>query len=173
MRLTEFYEVIFGNYSIIQKALVIISIAATIGLYIINPEKGQNALENAGSTFTRVLLLIIAGTLLGSVIENVIPEELITNVLGEGSGVKGILIAALLGSFVPGGPYVIYPILASLYAAGVGLAPIITFIFAWSSVALGRVPFELAFFENKVVLTRIALGIPLPIIAGLLADLLT
>jgi uncharacterized membrane protein YraQ (UPF0718 family) len=173
MKLGDLYNLLFGNYSPIQKGLVFVAFLALITLYINNPEKGSNALQSTGNTFTGVILLIFAGTLLGAIIERVIPQNLIVSLLGEGSGLKGILIATALGSFIPGGPYVVYPILASLYSEGMGLAPIISFIFAWSSVALGRVPFELAFFENQIVLRRILLGIPLPIIAGILAELTT
>ena len=46
------------------------------------------------------------------------------------------------------------------------MSPIIAIIVAWSTIALGRVPFELGFFNPKIVATRILVGIPFPIIAG-------
>ncbi|MBD3204971.1 hypothetical protein GF319_01345 [Candidatus Bathyarchaeota archaeon] len=172
MKLLDFYNILFGNYSPIQKALVILAFSALILLYLSSPERGVEALESTGNTFTGVIILIFAGTLLGAVIELVIPQELIVSLLGEGSGMKGILIATFLGGLTPGGPYVVYPILASLYSEGMGIAPIISYIFAWSCIALGRVPFELAFFDSQIIMRRILLGIPLPIIAGILAELI-
>ena len=173
MKLVELYNQLFGSYSLIQKGLVILAFGAFILLYLDSPERGIYAIQSTGKTFTGVILLIFAGTLLGAVIELVIPQDLIVNLLGEGSGIKGILIATALGGLTPGGPYVVYPILASLYSEGMGIAPIISFIFAWSCIALGRVPFELAFFDSQIIMRRILLGIPLPIIAGIFAEFIT
>lgn len=47
------------------------------------------------------------------------------------------------------------------------------FIVAWSTIALGRAPFELAFFNPKIVVTRILVGIPFPIIAGYLTKVVS
>ena len=96
MKLVELYNQLFGSYSLIQKGLVILAFGAFILLYLDSPERGIYAIQSTGKTFTGVILLIFAGTLLGAVIELVIPQDLIVNLLGEGSGIKGILIATAL-----------------------------------------------------------------------------
>ena len=117
--------------------------------------------------------MIFAGIALGSVIQVVVPKEVIAKTLGKESGLLGILLATGLGAVVPGGPYVVYPVFAFLYAAGADISPIIAFIVAWSTIALGRVPFELAFFNLKIVATRILVSIPFPIIAGYLTKVVS
>lgn len=165
------YELVFGGYNPIQKGLVIFTVVMFSVLYAIDPEKGRSAVATSGETFINVLLLILAGVLLGFIIQIVVPKDLIARVLGEESGLLGILISTGLGGLMPGGPYVVYPVPSSLYAAGADLPPIISFIFAWSAIAMGRIPFELAFFNTRIVTLRILVGIPLPIIAGILARL--
>jgi uncharacterized membrane protein YraQ (UPF0718 family) len=173
MTLEELYNLLFGSYNPVQKGLVILALIAFIALFMKNPIKGREATQSSFETFANVLLLIFAGTALGSVIQAVVPREVIARTLGKGSGLLGILLATGLGGLLPGGPYVVYPVLASLYAAGADIGPIIAFIVAWSTIALGRVPFELAFFNPKIVATRILVGIPLPIIAGYLTKMVS
>ena len=173
MTLEELYNLLFGSYNPIQKGMVILALIAFIALFMKNPIKGREATQNSFETFANVLLLIFAGIALGSVIQVVVPKEVIGRTLGKESGLLGILLATGLGGLMPGGPYVVYPVLASLYAAGADISPIIAFIVAWSTIALGRVPFELAFFNPKIVATRILVGIPFPIIAGYLTKVVS
>ena len=168
MTLEDLYNLLFGSYNLIQKGMVILALIAFIALFVKNPIKGREAMQGSFETFVNVLLLILAGIALGSVIQVVVPKEVIARTLGKESGLIGILVATGLGGLMPGGPYTVYPVLAALYAAGADLSPIITFIVAWSTISLGRVPFELAFFNPKIVVTRILVGIPFPIIAGYL-----
>ncbi|MFQ5710926.1 MAG: permease [Candidatus Geothermarchaeales archaeon] len=168
MILKELYDLLFGSYNIIQKGLVILALIAFITLTLRDPIRGREATQRSIETFANILILILAGIALGSVIQAVVPKEIIAKTLGAKSGLPGILLATGIGAVMPGGPYVLYPILASLYAAGADISPIVAFIIAWSTIAFGRVPIELAFFDLKIVATRIIVGIPLPIIAGYL-----
>jgi hypothetical protein len=84
MKLGDLYNLLIGNYSPIQKGLVFLAFLALITLYINNPEKGSNALQSTGNTFTGVIILIFAVSLLGAIIELVIHQILIVNLLGEG-----------------------------------------------------------------------------------------
>jgi uncharacterized membrane protein YraQ (UPF0718 family) len=172
MTLSELYEMLFGGYNSVQKALVIIALIAFVGLAVKDPSKGREAAQNSLETFMNILILIAAGILLGSVVQVIVPRDVIAKTLGAESGLVGILSATALGAIIPGGPFVLLPVLASLYMAGADLSSIIAFIVAWSTIALGRVPLELAFFDLKVVATRILVGIPLPIVAGYLTKII-
>lgn len=173
MTIAELYDMLFGGYNLVQKALVIVALILFVALAAKDPLKGREAAQNSLATFVNILLLIVAGILLGSVIQVVVPKDVIAKTLGTESGLVGILLATVLGAIIPGGPYVLLPVLASLYAAGADLSSIIAFIVAWSTIALGRVPFELAFFDQKIVAIRIIAGIPLPIIAGYLTKIIS
>jgi uncharacterized membrane protein YraQ (UPF0718 family) len=171
MDLSEFFDLFFGGYNLVQKGLVFFTIIALIILYILDPAKGVEAASSTVRTLISIIVIIVAGTALGGIIHVAVPKDLIARAIGEESGLRGILLATFLGGLMPGGPYVVYPVLASLYVAGADLPPIISFIFAWSTIALGRTPFELAFFSHRIILLRILVGIPLPILAGYLARL--
>ncbi|NQS91581.1 MAG: hypothetical protein HQ574_04165, partial [Chloroflexi bacterium] len=69
------------------------------------------------TTKQNALLIILAFVIVGFV--NILsPEELVQAWIGPGSGWRGIVSAEFLGMFLPGGPYVVFPIIAILTQAG-------------------------------------------------------
>ena len=71
------------------------------------------------------------------------PEKLVQTWIGPSSGWQGILLAEVVGMLLPGGPYVVFPLIAILSDAGAGIAPIITLITSWSTQSLLTLSFEL------------------------------
>ena len=71
-------------------------------------------------------------------ISKVLPRELMTRWLGDESGFRGLVIAAIAGSLTPGGPFVQFPIVAALLKSGAGIAPLMTYISAWSLLGINR-----------------------------------
>jgi hypothetical protein len=74
--------------------------------------------------------------------------------------------------FLPGGPYVVFPIIDILSQAGAGLAPVITLITSWSSLSLLTISFELPFMGWRFTAIRWGLGLGIPILAGAAALLI-
>jgi len=153
---------------------------ATITLWVITLILGYFAWrKNDGSlskgvrlgwfTFQRnVVLLVIAFILVGFV--NVLsPTELIQDWIGPGTGFLGLLLAELVGMLLPGGPYVIFPIIATLYHYGAGLGPAVTIITSWATQALISVSFEIPFMGWRFSAIRWGLGLGVPILAGVAA----
>jgi uncharacterized membrane protein YraQ (UPF0718 family) len=117
------------------------------------------------------LLILLAFIIVGFV--NVLsPEKLVTAWIGPRSGWTGILLAEFLGMLLPGGPYVVFPLIAILLQAGAGLAPIITLITSWSTQSLLTVSFELPFMGWRFTAIRWSLGLLIPLLAGLTASLI-
>jgi uncharacterized membrane protein YraQ (UPF0718 family) len=117
------------------------------------------------------LLLLIAFAIVGYV-EALGPEDLIRRWIGPGSGLSGILVAEGVGMLLPGGPYAVFPIIAVLYQAGAGLAPTITLITSWATLAFISVSFELPFMGWRFTAVRWGLGLGIPLVAGIAARLL-
>lgn len=109
--------------------------------------------------------LILAFTIVGFV--NVLsPQNLIQEYLGPDSGFGGILLAEGIGMLLPGGPYVVFPLIAVIYTTGAGLAPAVTLVTSWAAVALLTVTFELPFMGWRFTVIRWGLGLLAPLIAG-------
>lgn len=122
-------------------------------------------------TSQNALLILLAFVIVGYV--NLLsPEEQVTAWIGPDSSWRGIAAAEFLGMLLPGGPYVVFPLIDILAAAGAGLAPVITLITSWSTQSLLSVSFELPFMGWRFSAVRWIAGLAIPLLAGLTAALI-
>lgn len=123
--------------------------------------------KQAGITFKSVWFRLLLGFTLGGLIQVLIPSDLIAEWLGPASGVKGILIGAYTGIIITGGPYVSLPIIASIYAAGAGVGPIIALLASMNLLSLpGLFTWQIPFLGVKIALTRYVICLFLPPLIG-------
>jgi uncharacterized membrane protein YraQ (UPF0718 family) len=116
-------------------------------------------------------LLVVAFMVVGFV--NVLsPTNLIQQWIGPQSGLGGLMLAEVIGMLLPGGPYVVFPLIAVLYSAGAGLGPAVTIITSWSTQALLTISFELPFMGWRFTAIRWGLGLVFPLLAGVAAIML-
>jgi uncharacterized membrane protein YraQ (UPF0718 family) len=123
-------------------------------------------------TLRRTLpLLLVAFAIVGYV--NVLsPQDLVQAWLGPNSGWSGLLLAEGLGMLLPGGPYVVFPLIAVLYRAGAGIGPAVTLVTSWAALALISVSFELPFMGWRFTAVRWGLGLTVPLLAGGIVQLI-
>lgn len=123
-------------------------------------------------TLKRTLpLLIVAFAIVGYV--NVLaPQRVVQTWIGPGSGWRGLMLGEVAGVMLPGGPYVVFPLISALYQAGAGLAPAVAIITAWAMSALLSISFELPFMGWRFTAVRWGLGLAFPLLAGVLAQVL-
>ena len=96
--------------------------------------------------FISLIPIVIAGILLGGFIQVLLPSKIIAKWLGAESGFKGIVIATILGAVTPGGPLISFPLVLALRSAGADIGPLLSYITAWSCIALNRtLIWEIAF----------------------------
>jgi uncharacterized membrane protein YraQ (UPF0718 family) len=123
-------------------------------------------------TLRRTLpLLVVAFVIVGYV--NVLsPQNLVQTWIGPGSGWRGLLLAEGVGMLLPGGPYVVFPLIATLYQVGAGLGPAVALVTSWATLALLSVTFELPFMGWRFTAVRWGLGLACPLLAGGVAQLI-
>ena len=120
--------------------------------------------------FGEMLPKVLAGCLIGAFVTLLLPREAVARWVGAESGFAGLLIAALFGWLLPGGPITIYPVAGAFLAMGADAGAVVAFITSWTLIGYTRaLVWELPFFGPDFVIWRIVAAIPLPIIAGLLA----
>lgn len=132
----------------------------------------QRGLELTWKTTRSNALLIFLAFLIVGFVNVLSPEELITAWIGPNSGWRGIATSEFLGMLLPGGPYVVFPIIDILSQAGAGLAPVITLITSWSTQSLLTISFELPFMGWRFTSIRWGLGLAIPVLTGVIALLL-
>lgn len=87
-----------------------------------------------------------------------VSKEMVVKYLGKASGIKGIFIAALLGSTPTGPLYVAFPLAAAMFDKGARVLNIVVFLSAWACMKIPQEMVEiqflgLNFMEARLVLT--------------------
>ncbi len=128
---------------------------------------------NAGwHTLKRNLPLLLLAFAVVGYVDVLSPTQLIETWIGPQSGWEGLVIADAVGILLPGGPYVVFPLIAVLYKAGAGIGPTITLVTSWAMLALISVAFELPFMGWRFTAVRWGLGLGFPILVGAVVRIL-
>jgi len=123
-------------------------------------------------TLKRTLPLLIVAFIIVGYVNALEPQALVQNWIGPGTGLRGVLVGTAAGMLLPGGPYVVFPLIAVLFQSGAGLGPTLAMITSWAALALLSVSFELPFLGWRFTVIRLGLGLSVPILVGLLGTLL-
>jgi uncharacterized membrane protein YraQ (UPF0718 family) len=130
----------------------------------------RQALNFALGQLVSLLPRLVPALMTAAFLASLIPADLIGHWLGRESGLAGILLATLLGALVPGGPVIAIPTAVLLVSSGAAMPQLVAFITAWSIFAIHRIViFEIPLVGWRFTLLRLAAGLPLPILAALLA----
>ena len=126
-----------------------------------------------GRDFVVLIPRVLIGVIGSGYIAAVMPQDLITTWIGPGSGVLGIVIAALCGAATPGGAVVGFAVGAAALNGGAGAPQVIAYTTAWSLYTIQRLfNWEIHMMAPRVVWLRAAVSVPLPILAGIAAMLI-
>jgi uncharacterized membrane protein YraQ (UPF0718 family) len=135
--------------------------------------RGNNAAAEGwllgGKMMLQILPLLVFAFAIAGLVQMIVPKETVATWLGGKSGWRGIFFGCLAGSVTPGGPYITFPIVASLYRAGADVGTLVAFVTAWSLWAIQRLPMEVALIGPRMALARFASSFIFPPIAGMLA----
>jgi uncharacterized protein len=135
-----------------------------------NTAKARVAIATAGERFLEIMPRIALALIAAGFIGVLIPSEPVARYIGAESGFPGILLASVVGGFVPGGPILSFPIIVVLYKAGAGLPQVVAFLTAWSVFAFHRVLiYEVTLMGWRFSAIRLISSLILPPLAGLIA----
>ena len=117
--------------------------------------------------FRSVWLELALGFLLAGAFDVLVPQATLVRWLGEEHGGRGILVAWGVGLLIPGGPYVFFPVVASLFAKGVSAGALITLITAKTLISPVRMlSYEAPLVGWPLTLARLLPALLLPPVAG-------
>jgi uncharacterized membrane protein YraQ (UPF0718 family) len=132
----------------------------------------EGAFEGARD-FIVLIPRVLIGVIGSGFIAAVMPQDLVTQWIGPGSGLLGITIAALCGAMTPGGAVVGFAIGAAALKGGAGAPQVIAYTTAWSLYTIQRlINWEIHMMAPRAVWLRAAISIPLPLLAGIGAMLI-
>ncbi len=153
--------------------LLAILLLVTGYAYSRSPMLAWEGLAGGTRLFFEILPNIVVGFLLGGLVQVLIPQHLVAHYAGEGSGLRGLLLATGVGAITPGGPFVQFPLVASLWRAGTGVGPITAYIVSWALLGFQRIMiYEGPILGWRFVWARIAACVLAPIATGYLTSLI-
>ncbi|MBO8168919.1 MAG: permease [Thermoanaerobacteraceae bacterium] len=131
-----------------------------LGIYLTNNLVGTKAFKITLTNIKEMLSLVPPIFVLIGLLDTWVPKESMIKFMGQNSGIKGIIIAFLLGSAAAGPLYVAFPIAALLLKKGARLAYVLFFLGVWTSTKLPIVLYETVSLGLKFTVIHIGISIP-------------
>lgn len=141
-------------------AAAIVAALAFFAFLLALPEYRGKAIAMIASQTKSMLLVIPPIFILLGLLDVWVPREKMMRFMGPDAGLKGGVLAFLLGSFAAGPLYGAFPVAAVLMKKGAGFANILIFIGAWSTTKIPMFLFESAALGPRFAFSRLAIDIP-------------
>ena len=140
------------------KAFILL-LLINILLIIFNYEKGISVSLKATENFYEMIKIIPPIFILIGLFDVWMPKEALVKYMGEHSGLSGILLAFLLGSFTAGPLYGAFPVAIILMKKGCKFTNILIFIGAWSTTKIPLMLFEASSLGIRFAVIRLGSNI--------------
>jgi len=153
--------------------MAFIAVGLTLLVYRKDPGLVFTGLKTGFGMLMGIVPALVFGFWIAGMITVIMPTELLTRLLGEESGLKGLLIATVGGMLTPGGPFVQFPIVNALLQQGAAVAPVVTYLSAWALMGINRfLVYEVPLLGWKLAVTRILASLAFPALIGLLTKVI-
>jgi len=153
--------------------LLALTVGALVFAYVRRPSLAGEGLLAGGRLLRGVLPELLLGFALAGLVDVLIPSATMVRWLGAESSTRGILVGWFVGLLIPGGPYVFFPVAATLFRQGVAPAALLTLIAAKTLVSpIRMLTYEAPVLGWPLTLARLVPGVLVPPLVGLLGGLL-
>ena len=155
--------------SLIIFALLAIGSGLTV-YHLKGPSSYERAIIDALELLTFIAPRVGAAVIIAAFLQILIPQVVISRLIGEKAGIKSVFIATVAGSLTPGGPLTSFPVVIALYASGANKGALVAYITSWAMIGMQRIiVWELPLLGPDITFIRVSASILLPIIAGTLS----
>jgi uncharacterized protein len=154
---------------------VLVLLGLTVGLlayaFFRDPRLPVTALLATRRLLGSVWIELALGFLLAGLVDVLVPSDVLVQWLGKERGAAGIAVGWMTGLLLPGGPYVLFPIMANLFGKGVGAGPLITLITAKTLVSpIRMLTYEAPLMGWPITFARFIPGLLVPPMLGVLGQ---
>ena len=136
-----------------NKLLILVALAYLV-IFVISPDKAKQSIGNSVYYLVEMLQVLPVIFLFTVVIEALIPKEMIMRGFGQKSGIKGNLLALLLGSISAGPIYAAFPISKTLLGKGASISNIVIILSAWAVIKVPMLANEAKFLGVNFMIIR-------------------
>ncbi|SHO53549.1 permease [Anaerocolumna xylanovorans] len=141
------------EYSIILLALILYLI-----IYFLDYDKFKFIISPHDSSFLEMFIVLPPIMILIGLINVWVSKDLMIKLMGENSGMKGSIVAFLLGTVGVGPLYMAFPVAIMFLEKGATFFNIFIFMGAWASIKVTQLLFEMQSLGVKYTLIRLLLN---------------
>lgn len=146
--------------------LFIILLGINILLLFAVPDLGKKSFKITYNNLLEMLGVIPPIFILLGILDVWLKKETMIKYMGKGSGIKGLILAFIVGATAAGPLYAAFPVAGVLLKKGTSIFNILIFIGAWSTMKIPLLIFESTSLGYKFSVVRLILNIVgIPIIA--------
>lgn len=136
------------------------ALAVLVLLGFIAPDRAENAVRTIGMSLREMLLVIPPIFVLLGLLDVWVSRERLMRHMGAGAGIRGTVLAFVMGSAAAGPLYAAFPVAAVLMQKGSSFFNVMVFVGAWSTTKLPMFLFEYSALGGPFALTRLGANIP-------------
>lgn len=151
---------------------LVLSVVTAVTLSLLFPDKGRNVLHVSWQNLKEMVFILPAVLVIMGLFMVWVNRSVVIKYLGEGSGIKGMVISILLGTLPTGPLYVGFPMAAALLKKGARVANVLAFLCSWAALSIPAELMELRFMGWKFMLARLGLTVALIIPMCLAGELM-
>ncbi len=131
----------------------------------------RQALRTTAASLKTVLPILLLALPTAGFLTVLVPDRFAATLFGPETGLRGHLLATVVGAVIPGGPFVSFPVVLALWNSGAGAAQMVTLISAWSILGVNRlIVWEGPLLGWRFAALRLAATAWLPPLSGLAAE---
>lgn len=140
------------------RAFLILS-GVSAALLFIAPDTGWRAFNVTKSNVVEMLSFLPPIFILLGLMDVWVDRETMMKYMGDGSGLRGMLLAFVLGSAAAGPLYAAFPMAGVLIKKGARMLNVFIFIGAWSTTKIPLIMFETATLGFRFMAFRLSFNI--------------
>jgi uncharacterized membrane protein YraQ (UPF0718 family) len=143
------------------------TVLLALGVLLKHPPLLGDALQTSLRLLGGVWPELLLGFLLAGLLDALVPERQLIQWLGGQNLLYGVLAGWVIGLLLPGGPYLVFPIVANLLRQGAAPGPLIALITAKMLLSpIRMLSYEAPLLGWPMTLSRVVPGLLLPPILG-------
>lgn len=150
--------------------MFLIALSIWMIIFLTNTDMGWKALTITGNSILDMILLLPPILILVGLLDTWVPKEMILKYAGKDSGVRGPMIALILGGVAAGPLYVAFPIAAILLEKGALLRNVVFFLGVWTVAKLPVLMYEAASLGIVFTIIHVSFGLVFFYITGILME---
>ena len=149
-----------GRFAAVRTWLLLaVTLAATLALWIVNRPLGVKAVTGTLASLKEMLFVLPPIFIILGLLDVWVPREKMVKFLGDGSGIRGALIAFVLGSAAAGPLYGAFPVAQVFLKKGASMRNVLVLLGAWSTTKIPMLMFEYANLGARFTFTRLAMDL--------------